>query len=230
MPNNLLLFPLLAGYLFINRTLYFRYRGETLDGYRLLFEAAIWGIFITAPARLITYSLHFIPGLDLYWNTWYEISSYPFIGTGALALCIGYLLPIPINRFWMNAADSKDAALENSADPLSLLLNDAVSRNFPIALSLKSRKFYVGFVMEAPIINALHRNISLLPVASGYRDKDTLRFCMTTDYLKAHRLSKLDPNDFKIVIPVDEIQTANLFDMEVYAAIFHKPVSLEISN
>ena len=38
MPNNLLLVPLLAGFWFLHRCHYFRFRAQTLDGYRLLIE------------------------------------------------------------------------------------------------------------------------------------------------------------------------------------------------
>jgi hypothetical protein len=53
MPYNLLLLPLLGGFLFIHLTHFFRFGAQRLDGYRLLFQSAIAGICLSALARLV---------------------------------------------------------------------------------------------------------------------------------------------------------------------------------
>ena len=53
MPSNVLLLPLLAGYLFI-RTFYFtRYRAQSLEGYRLLLDSAMMGLGLASLGRLL---------------------------------------------------------------------------------------------------------------------------------------------------------------------------------
>jgi hypothetical protein len=53
MPYNLLLLPLIGGFLFVHLTHFFRFGAQRLDGYRLLFQSAIAGICLSAAARLI---------------------------------------------------------------------------------------------------------------------------------------------------------------------------------
>lgn len=55
MPSNLLLLlPLLGGYGFIHLFYFTRFRAQTLEGHRLIFEAAMWGFGFVLPARVLT--------------------------------------------------------------------------------------------------------------------------------------------------------------------------------
>ena len=57
MPYNLLLLPLLGGFLFFHLTHFFRFAAQRLDGYRLLFQSAIAGTFLSILARLIVLAI-----------------------------------------------------------------------------------------------------------------------------------------------------------------------------
>lgn len=64
----------------------------------------------------------------------------------------------------------------------------------------------------------------LLPMLSGYRDRETNELVITRDYAEVYE-EYLDEEksylaafgeEFQLVIPVAEITTANLFDPDVY--------------
>jgi hypothetical protein len=61
MPYNLLLLPLIGGFLFVHLTHFFRFGAQRLDGYRLLFQSAIAGICLSAAARLIDLLIDLTP-------------------------------------------------------------------------------------------------------------------------------------------------------------------------
>src|SRR5437773_6232691 len=168
-----------------------------------------------------------ISWLDSAKAMWYEIAPWPFIGTASLSTVLGYFSPWLINRFWMDAETSKDTAIENSGDPLAILLNDAIARNSPVEISLQSRKFYIGYVTSFPLPDSKSKHLALLPLLSGYRDPQSLRFNFTTNYSPARQLKDFDANDLKVVIPVDTILSARFFDASVYTRTFssNKPES-----
>ena len=55
--GGLLLLPLLGGFLFFHLTHFFRFAAQRLDGYRLLFQSAIAGTFLSILARLIVLAI-----------------------------------------------------------------------------------------------------------------------------------------------------------------------------
>ena len=57
MPTNLLILPLLGGFLLVHIWHLSRFRSQRLEGYRLLMETAIAGVILVTFARLLTYSL-----------------------------------------------------------------------------------------------------------------------------------------------------------------------------
>jgi hypothetical protein len=71
------------------------------------------------------------------------------------------------------------------SSPLGLALIDAFANRRDIMLSMDDRKVYVGVLTEiSPSSEVLGPNeeITIVPLVSGYRDKDTLKVIYTTDY------------------------------------------------
>jgi hypothetical protein len=98
-------------------------------------------------------------------------------------------------------------------------------REVPVAITLRSRKVYVGSVLEAPRIEAEEKFLVLLPFLSGYRDKDSLEVEFTSTYWDAYEALERDSladriPEFALVIPVAEIVTANRFDIDFYERFF----------
>ncbi|EIS0960115.1 hypothetical protein LY121_003393 [Salmonella enterica] len=104
----------------------------------------------------------------------------------------------------------QDLVTEGSMD--SVFFDSLIDRK-SILISMSNKKVYVG------IVNALgepnekdgpNQQISILPIMSGYRDKDTLNVCFTNDY------NNIEGYDTSVIIPVSQITQVSWFTMEVH--------------
>jgi hypothetical protein len=100
---------------------------------------------------------------------------------------------------------------------------EASARQFPIIATLSSRKIYVGLVTCPALENGLSEHLEILPMLSGYRDKDDLTINITTNYHQHYLesgviggMSRLNIQDFRVLIPKDEVETISFFDTETY--------------
>lgn len=105
--------------------------------------------------------------------------------------------------------------------PLDALLYESyVSEDKLIMLSLSNRKVYVGVVNnmgEPNEVEGFDQEISLVPILSGYRDKDDLSVHWTTSY------KDVDPNEnLRIVIRQELIESASEFDFDTWEAFSAK--------
>lgn len=218
MPANLLLLPLLGGYWFVHFCYYFRFRAQRLDGYWLLLESAIAGVAFAALSRLIVGGLKLIPwGFHLA-ATWGRFSPFPYSGSALGALALGCLFPWLVNWIW-NEQRSKNKLLERHPNALFRLLHDSASKTRPIALTLDTRKWYMGYVRESPNLDPQEQYFTLIPVLSGYRDSDTLAVETTVMYDPVSDEGK-NKNDFAITIPLASVKSAHYFDKDVYERSF----------
>jgi hypothetical protein len=107
---------------------------------------------------------------------------------------------------------------------VEMLLVRAQRETKLVSITLKNRKAYVGFVTRTMDPMFDRKYIQLLPFKSGYRDTTTLSLTLAVDYtaVYAKLIRKELPiitagiQDFEIVIPVTEIQSANLFEPHAY--------------
>lgn len=110
-----------------------------------------------------------------------------------------------------------------SDSPMDKIFFESYLYSQPLLLSLDSRKVYVGVINSLGEINessGLDKEISLIPIMSGYRDKDTLEVSFTTYY-------EVIDTDLDIVIRQDQIFTASWFDFDVYKRLNHKKASIK---
>lgn len=117
-----------------------------------------------------------------------------------------------------------------SNSTLDRMLLDAmeISPKMSVLVTLSSRKVYVGIVngiQEPTESEAPNQYISIFPIMSGYRDKDTLSITFTNSYpseisvqsaatadsKKVHKIKYMD-----ILISADEITHISWFDFSVY--------------
>lgn len=88
-----------------------------------------------------------------------------------------------------------------------------------IQVTLSSRKCYVGLISKIQEPNEEstgHQHISLIPILSGYRDKDTLSLLFSNEYPKIPSKDVINYNDV-VVFPVDEIVSVSGFDPKIYS-------------
>ena len=87
-----------------------------------------------------------------------------------------------MNKFYSKEKAAKRTA-ENYGDLIELMIARAFERRKLIELSLKNRKSYIGFVRHRSITKRGQSDVTLVPMASGYRSEGTLELHITTDYV-----------------------------------------------
>ncbi|EQB0138338.1 hypothetical protein ACYAD5_000281 [Enterobacter cloacae] len=109
---------------------------------------------------------------------------------------------------------------------LGQLFFDSATEDRPVLVSLKSRKLYVGVVnmiSEPNEKQGPNLEISISPIMSGYRDKDTLRVLFSNDY------NDLDDIDTSIIFPLSEVSHASWFNIDIHEKVDNnreaKPIS-----
>jgi len=121
-------------------------------------------------------------------------------------------------------------AIDRIGNEMELLFKYSCEKKETIQITLKNDKVYVGWVELLP--KPSHSTfIRLVPVLSGYRDH-TKRFHVTTnysyvysEYIKSIKEAKseeeIDELETTIVIKLDEIISAHLFDYDIFEKFQH---------
>lgn len=214
MPSNLLLLPLLAGFWFVARTHYFKFRTQSLDGYWLLLESSFVGVILGGLARVATVALSLTPVGGVMYRMWYALSPVPYSGTAVASLAGGVLASLLFNLA-CGAEKARNRAIERHGTDLDKLLNAALADERKVSLTLNSRKWYVGYVSRAPSLSPREAYVSISPVLSGFRSPETLEVEVTTDYVPALE-SEVGSRNFAVIIPLATIVSAAFFDDEIF--------------
>lgn len=219
MPFNVLLLPLLGGFILVTRWNHTRFTTKRYAGERLVFFAAIAGVFLAILSFLLVRATAWMwPGLEAAWQ---RHVPFEYAGTSLLAFLLGFVLWRPLNR-WSPREDALHAAIEQWNDFLEILLEEAVKKTLMVSISLKSGKVYIGFVTSNYDPSYDRKYIRLWPILSGYRNKDTQEFAVTRNY--AHAYAETVSGDagssvldrFQVIVPVGELQSASFFDPKTY--------------
>lgn len=244
----LLMVVLVVGFLYTNNHPPSRYRQKRSTGWNAYFHVAAWGLLFCILGGLAALGiLIFLDLLSIFLSIpshlpWFDYTV-PWLGRDLFSLHIpggfgvGTVVSLMLsasmsfgmaiqhqNRMKANYEEQmKEYKKVAEADGLEALLFDSMQQNLLVLISLKSRKTYVGKVHQARFIHADLENIVIIPMLSGYRDKDTLTFKQEhsyTDYYKEHVISDksqpLSIYDFRTVISRSEIDTASLFDPDTF--------------
>lgn len=220
MPTNLLLLPLIGGYWFLHVFHYTSFKSQRLDGYRLLVESALAGVVLAAVSRAVVTLANLSDHVRF---AWFDLapSNIPFLGTATGSLLLGLVAPYLLNPIlsWthiMTIVDAKTKAIERHGNDLLRLLHRASLEEKPVSVALDNGKVYVGLIAAAPNLSPHDTYLSITPFYSGYRDKQTLQVVFTVDYLEVYEARHLDPQDFRVVVPMASIRMASLFDQAAY--------------
>jgi hypothetical protein len=120
---------------------------------------------------------------------------------------------------------AKEKVLEKvwQRNDIDALCSEAASGLKPISITLDNRKVYIGLIYDS-LEPGRDANLTILPLYSGYRDKDTLEMNMTRKYTSVDDLFEElltadgDVRDeianklaeYRVVIPRSRIITINL--------------------
>jgi len=230
MPFNLLLFPLAAGYCFIHIFYYTRYRAYDLDGYRLLIESVLAGFALSPCAALAAAGARiWLPSLSSFWK---GLAPFDHSGKAAALIILSVLLASGLNLVLLLRPGRQavvSQVLRSYGDPLTRLFLSAVERSQQILVTMKDGKVYVGWVIISLGLNPKTRHVRLLPSLSGYRERDSRKTVFTTNYGHIYDrittggdavLERFTAKDFQVVLPLENIESARLFDFEVYQRHF----------
>ena len=108
---------------------------------------------------------------------------------------------------------------ELNQDVFGLLIIESLEKQHSVEFSLTNGKCYVGYVIKSQLSRHPDSDIALIPIASGYRNKETRELLLTTNYIPVIReftKSRKIPDDFRIVIRMSEITSVRFFDFDVY--------------
>ena len=103
------------------------------------------------------------------------------------------------------------------------ILLESIEKGLLLLVTLKSRKVYVGMIDEARFNQLDTNTLVLIPFMSGYRDKDTLTFCVEHNYVDHYVKNEinlvsepLSVYQFRHVLPVEQIESFSLFNVNTY--------------
>lgn len=242
MATLLLAVILVSGFLYVNLSLSTRYRYKRSNGWDAYFFVAAWGIVFFLAGGLLTFILNISGGfrwlatvLNLTPNSFngmlstatdksQRINEIKQIAWVVISIILSVLSGLG-NKLRTKSGDRRWDALAKAVGNNSFesLLMEASARQFPVIATLSSRKIYVGLVTCPALENGLSEHLEILPMLSGYRDKDDLTISITTNYHQHYLesgiisgMSRLNIQDFRVLIPKDEVETISFFDTETY--------------
>ena len=216
-----LLVPILGGYWLLTHLYFTRSDALRDSGYHLFFRSSIAGLVLAAAAHLLIRALDAgFPGTSELWKP-YLPSEYQ--ETAILSVVLGFILPFVLNRFYSRERAER-RTVNARGDLVELLITESLVRGKLIELSLRSGKSYIGFALRNRMTRRWESEVAIIPIASGYRDKDTQELRIVTDYSPVLNESAEDEpgsfdainEDFRIVLPRAEIISARIFLPQAY--------------
>lgn len=266
MALNVLVLPLLGGYLVVSKWRLTSYKVGRYPGQWLLFTAAWYGLWLlliaiainhivsdwyvaeVAEARNLNLSLEpnaamWLHGLifrvcggltDFLSGGLILGKPIQYLGTSVLALLLAFPARWLLNRWYPEKRTSR-RIVEEEGDPFEKMLEEAISRDEYVCVSLLNGKVYIGHVMSNFDPKQERRFFSLLPHMSGVRLGDEKRLSITEVYqdvinsvADGKEREGVDVDDFRKVIPLHAVQTINLFDLDVFG-LFERPSPVILS-
>lgn len=228
-PFNLLLLPLLGGFVFVSTWNYTRWHAVRASRERLIFYAAIAGLFsLTVVFFFKSVAEYFIPctpGWFCVPATWHTYVGFQYSGISfaafLLAAPMGYLL-----NFLPKYDKDKQAEriVRKEGGPLEQFLEAALKSQKEVLVTLTNEKVYLGSIASSFPPGGRDKTITLLPSASGYRDNLTHRLTFTTEYEDIYlKLEAADPDqigDFRITIPIKQVRSVTVFNRKLHTEHF----------
>ncbi|MGD1894154.1 MAG: hypothetical protein ACFB15_26605 [Cyclobacteriaceae bacterium] len=218
MPFNLLLFPLVGGYYLLITSRFTKYIHQRIDRQRLIFNAVLAGIFLlvlaTIGVRILKTSF---PEWSESMRDWFPLQI-PYTGTAILSFVLGILIA-HISNLFINDTKALSRSIRFIGNELEQLVRSAFLNTALISFTMKSGKVYVGWPLSLPRPSR-GSYLSVLPLISGYRD-ETQDIIFTTEYWDLYQKRQQEGEGdiyagFLLVLSVDEITHASLFDFDIY--------------
>ncbi len=210
MPWNVLIFPLLGGFICLDWCFLSRLRNQRIDGNRLLLEAAFTGVALAMFSYAgVRFCEVFQIGVRVsgWWSN-IRPTDIPYLGTALLALALGPCIAFLINGL-LDRDFAKRKAIQKVGDYVLGLLYEAASQFELIQVVLDSNKVYVALVSIAPDLKP-ENHVVLLPIIEGSRDKDTLEIHYREKQSKwTYAWPSEERRWAEVIVPLSSIRTVN---------------------
>ncbi len=234
MPYNLFIIPIITGYFILTNSSLFKYNSQRLARSRILLESLLIGLITIGfgfllrvlvemfSQNIISYILRKLDSIP------FEKPAYfwTFLFSCLISILLFIILEIVILKIY-NKNNAIIWAVNKHGNELETIVKDSALNGQTILLTLKNDKVYIGFFEETPIPGKTNY-LSISPILSGYRDKETKKLIITTDYLKVvnefivdiEKEEDVELNEINlntdVVIKQDEILTASIYEQEIY--------------
>lgn len=206
-----------GGFVFCTRCYATKYRISRQSGHKLYLPALGYGFFLAPLAWLSLTASYWVcdaTASTLCIATPEELNEFAF----AIHITFwGWLVAALYNK--LPKADTKALVAELNRNDFDATCVYALQNFKPIAITLESRKVYVGMVIDtlAPESNYL----TFLPAYSGYREDATLSFTLVNNYEK--ELKKLMAGDestrlrdLVITVPKEKVLSLHIYNDHLY--------------
>lgn len=190
LPLNLLLLPLIGGFVFVSRWHLSRFVVLRSEGYRLLFHSAVAGLTLLFLSAIVVFALTSAPprlrllvmATKFINSGWDKVVPEPYSGTVALALVLGCLLWKPLNFLVMPRNHQIDTVISRKEDCLEVLMRKALGLGQMVLFRLDSGDNYVGYVTSNfnPVFQTEY--VKILPVLRGFTDKTSAELIFIESY------------------------------------------------
>lgn len=236
---DLILLPLLAGYIFLftfNLTKFYNIR---VDRQRLIFNSLLCSVFVSIIAFLIDFYILKSKNSFLFFKPFIEYRNYfnnlinDIIGKENMIFGFKHsllilLLAYPLAKFFNLFCYRKfafDFTIRKFGTQLDRLfwfsLTEKKDEDKLLMITTKSNKVYIGYVnkISEPLSESY---IRIIPNYSGYRDKEKLTIDITTkytdvikDYVNKNKKKEIDEK-LGIILPASEILIVSKFDADIF--------------
>lgn len=212
----------MLGFAILRYTHSFKRSFAAKTGYEFFFTAALAGGILLVVAHFVTWIFaamadvaYLGPAVTWLQCAWTHFAPFDHAGVLTAATVLALLLITVMNRLVTDgdAAARYCRSIESGAETL---LRESLENRRLVEVATKSGRSYVGFVVTMGVQDRhWTRDVVLLPVASGYRDPETRRLALTTNYTSL--ATKL--RNHEVAIMMAEVATIRRFDMDVYRSV-----------
>jgi dsDNA-binding SOS-regulon protein len=183
MTFNLLFLPLIGGFIFVRNWRPTRYYALRSDGHVLLFYSATASVVFALIAALIVFLFgSSCPDLDTFWH---QMVPFEHSGKATIAFLLGCSLWRVLNLPFKDINEAR-RVVNRRRNPLEILFLTAMENKQAIAISLKNKKLYVGYVVSSANPAFALESVAVIPLMSGYRNGDDQTVTFTTRYIDAY--------------------------------------------
>jgi len=129
-----------------------------------------------------------------------------------------------IGNCLIGAERAKKIILARHDNGFMRLFQKAATSSRMVSVTLSSKKVYIGYILSTPNLSPGEQFVGILPIVSGYRDKDTLRLVTTTNYGRAIAEGAIPPKDFEVTVALASVEIANFFDPDIFLLFDQSPI------